>query len=128
MLSEGLLGYLDPEDVATLAEDLSERAEFLEWATDLTGAQVVESVRDAGKEFKAGTARVKFAPKENTAFFLPHGWCELDFKDLFVEAPRLGRDGLMAKVLRFGMRFAPESKRAWFTRAVGVALLGRVED
>ena len=126
VLSEGLLAYLDPEDVATLAEDLSANPEFMEWATDLTGAQVMESVRDAGKEFKAGNSRVKFAPKENTAFFLPYGWRELDFKDLFAEAARLGRDGLTAKVLRFGMRFAPEAKRAWFSRAVGVALLGKV--
>lgn len=127
VVSEGLLAYLEPQEVASLAEDLATHPQFAEWDTDLTGGQVMESVKDAGKEFKAGNSAVKFAPKENTAFFLSHGWCEIGFVDLFEEAPRVGRDSVIGRVMRIAMRFAPESRRAWFKRALGIARLGQVD-
>ena len=123
VFSEGLLTYLEPTEVASLSEDMAAHATFGEWATDITGHQVVEAVRDAGKEFKAGNARVKFAPEENTGFFLPHGWKEREYFDLFAEAPRLGRDTVLARMLRGAIRFLPERRRRFFERGVGVAVL-----
>jgi methyltransferase (TIGR00027 family) len=126
VIAEGLLGYLAPEDVASLACDLAEHPQFVEWDTDLNGSQVSERVLDAAKEHKAeGQAQIKFAPAENTAFFEPHGWSEREYLNLFEEAHKLGRNGFLGKALRFGLRFAPASKRALFERALGVVRLAQ---
>jgi methyltransferase (TIGR00027 family) len=120
-VTEGLLSYLAPEEVASLADDLRAQPAFAEWLTDLSGAQVIGRVHNAGDELKAeGQARARFAPAEGTAFFEPHGWVEVEFRDLFEEAPKMGRDSLLARVLRLLTRLAPAQKRKGLMRAVGV--------
>ena len=43
-----------------------------------------------------------------------------------MEAPKLGRDSLLGRVLRLLMRLLPRDKRKGLERAIGVARLGRV--
>ena len=126
VITEGLLGYLDPESVAELAEDLRDEPHMLEWLSDISGPQVIGRVRNAGDHLKAeGRAQVRFAPAENTAFFEPHGWREVEYRALFAEAPRLGRDSVIGRVVRSVVRFLPESVRRSYDRAIGVVRLGR---
>jgi methyltransferase (TIGR00027 family) len=126
VLAEGLLSYLTPEHVGALADDLIARPHFAEWVTDITGAQVVPRLKSAGDHLKAeGEARARFAPAEGTAFFVPHGWVEAEFRDLFYEGPRLGRDSLPGKVVRGLMRIMPAEKRKGLERGIGVVRLVR---
>jgi methyltransferase (TIGR00027 family) len=127
VLTEGLLGYLPPEEVASLADALHAQPRFVEWMTDLIGAQVVDRVKNAGDDLKAGNSRVVFAPREGTDFFRPHGWCEAAYHDLFEEGPRLGRDSLMGKAVRLFVRALPAAKRKRFERGLGIAQLERSE-
>ena len=122
---EGLLSYLEPDQVGSLAEDLGRRTEFVQWMTDLTGSHVVERLRNAGDHLKAGNAPARFAPAEGTEFFRPFGWEESAFYDLFVEAPRLGRDPLMNRVVRMGARLLPAEQRKKLERGIGIAVLRR---
>jgi hypothetical protein len=69
--------------------------------------------------------RAKFAPAEGTAFIEPHGWVEAEYRDLFLEAPRLGRDSLLGRVLRTLMRLLPSEKRKGLERAIGVVRFTR---
>jgi methyltransferase (TIGR00027 family) len=126
VVSEGLLGYLEPDEVASLADDLHAQTAFAEWLTDLSGSQVIGRVRNAGDHLKEeGQARAKFAPVEGTAFFEPHGWAEVEYRDLFLEAPRLGRDSALGLVLRALMRVLPREKRKGLERAFGVVRFER---
>jgi hypothetical protein len=85
-------------------------------------------VRNAGDHLKAeGRAQVRFAPAENTAFFEPHGWHEVEFRDLFEEAPELGRDSWIGRVMRGALRVLPARVRAGVERTIGVVRLGRSE-
>ena len=130
VITEGLLAYLEPEHVAQLAEDLRDVPSMLEWLTDISSASVMRGrgAGSAGSELKAeDRANVRFAPAENTAFFEPHGWREVEFRSLFLEAPRLGRDSLFARVLRGLLRVLPARTREAFDRTTGVVRLGRVE-
>jgi hypothetical protein len=93
---------------------------------ELTGAQVIRRVRGAGDKYRPEDAKTRFAPQENTRFFAPHGWIEAEYLDLFLEAPRLGRDNLSGKALRGAMRFMPRRLRHGLERGLGVVRLARV--
>ena len=128
VVTEGLLAYLEPEHVAELAEDLRDVPSMLEWLTDISSASVMRGPGNAGSDLKAeDRANVRFAPAENTAFFEPHGWREVEFRSLFLEAPRLGRDTLLGRVLRGALRFLPARTRSEFARTIGIVRLGRTE-
>lgn len=91
VLSEGLLVYLAPEDVAALSRDLHQ-PHFRFWLTDLASPRVLRMMNRAwGKRMQAAGAPFRFAPAEGNAFFLPHGWRELEFHDLLPESRRLNR-------------------------------------
>jgi methyltransferase (TIGR00027 family) len=125
VVTEGLLSYLPPEQVAALSRDLAAHKQFAEWITDLTGAHVVKRVKTAGHELKGGGSAPLFTPEEGTAFFKPHGWVEAGFIGLFSEGPRRGRDTLLSRVVRFVARFVSPEKREMLDRSVGVATLVR---
>ncbi len=125
VLTEGLLSYLAPEVVADLAGDLHTVPTFAEWITELTGAQVMGRVRGAGDKYRPEDAKTRFAPEENTQFFAPYGWTEAEYLDLFLEAPRLGRDNLSGKALRGAMRLMPRRVRQGLERGLGVVRLAR---
>jgi hypothetical protein len=73
VVTEGLLLYLDPPEVASLAEDLQPIATA--WLTDLLTPLATwyfpESWR---KHLSAAKAPIKFAPEDGPAFFAPFGW------------------------------------------------------
>ena len=125
VISEGLLSYLPPENVAALARDLADQPVFARWLTDLTGANVVKRVRTAGHELKGGGSPALFTPEEGSAFFEPFGWIEAAWTGLFSEGPKRGRDSALSRLVRFVSRFMSEEKRVELDRSVGVATLIR---
>ena len=129
VVTEGLLSYLDPEDVADLARDLRARSAFAVWLTDISSGTASRRVKNAGDDLKAvGRARAKFAPAESSAFFRPYGWSEVAYHGLFEEAPRLGRDSLTGRVLRGVLRVLPASARESFSRTIGIARLEQADE
>ena len=125
ILTEGLLSYLPPGEVALLAGDLHAPPTFAEWVTELTGGQVGGRVKGAGDKYRADDAKTRFAPAEGTAFFAPFGWTEGEYLDLFLEAPTFGRDSLLGKALRGVRRVLPKGARAKLERGLGVVRLDR---
>ena len=129
VVTEGLLSYLDPEDVAELALDLRASSAFAVWLTDISSGTMSRHVKNAGDDLKAaGRARARFAPSESSAFFLPYGWAESAYHGLFDEAPRLGRDTLTGRVLRAALRVLPVSAREGFSRTIGIARLEQTDE
>src|SRR4029078_2073204 len=70
VLTEGLLIYLSPDDVAGLARDLRAAQTFRWWVIDLASPALLKWMsRSWGKRVDAGNAPFRFAPEESTKFF-----------------------------------------------------------
>ena len=127
VVTEGLLIYLDPEQVAALATDLHAQPSFQEWLIDLASPQLLKRMsRTWGKSLAEGGAPFKFAPAEGTDFFRPYGWREAQYRSTWEEARRLNRTMKGAWLWNLIGRLMPKSKRDEFRRFSGYVLLERV--
>jgi methyltransferase (TIGR00027 family) len=127
IVTEGLLIYLDPEQVAALATDLHAQPSFQEWLIDLGSPELIKKMsRTWGKDLAAGGAPFKFAPAEGSDFFRPYGWREAVFRSTWEEAQRLNRTMKGAWLWNLIGRLMPKEKRDKFRRFSGYVLLERV--
>jgi methyltransferase (TIGR00027 family) len=127
VISEGLLVYLAPEQVATLATDLHEPSSFREWLIDLASPQLVKRMSKTwGKNLAAGGAPFLFAPAEGTDFFRPYGWREGLFRGTWEEARRLNRTMKGAWIWNLIGKLTSKKGREKFRRFAGYVLLERV--
>lgn len=126
VITEGLLVYLEREEVAALAADLHAAPSFGWWIIDLVAPELLRRIQKMwGSALSAANAPMKFAPAEGTAFFAPHGWKEIEFRSTFEEAHRLRREMSLAWLWRAIGRLYPARKREQFRRMGGVVLLER---
>jgi methyltransferase (TIGR00027 family) len=124
VIAEGLLVYLKPEDVTSLAEDLAAQPAFRWWLIDLGSPALLQFLsRTWGNQLRSGNAPMLFAPEEGTAFFGPAGWKEAEYHAMLDEALRLKRAPRMAWVWRLLGLFASKKRREQFKRFSGIVLL-----
>ena len=91
VLTEGLLIYLEPAQVAAIADDLSS-AGFSRWALELNSPGLIERTKGlVGEKLAAARAPFKFGPPEGPAFFEPHGWRTAEVRSMIKAARRIGR-------------------------------------
>jgi methyltransferase (TIGR00027 family) len=127
VVTEGLLVYLEAEQVAALATDLHAQPSFKEWLIDLASPQLLKRMsKMCGKKLAASGAPLHFGPAESTAFFLPYGWCEAEYRSLWEEANRLHRTIRGAWLWNLIGRLAPKKSRESFRRFSGLVVLERV--
>ena len=127
VVAEGLLIYLDPEQVAALATDLHAQPSFQEWLIDLASPDLLKKMsRTWGKSVAAGGAPFIFAPAEGSEFFRPYGWREEAYRSTWEEAQRLNRTMKGAWLWNLIGRLMPKSRREKFRRFSGYVLLERV--
>jgi methyltransferase (TIGR00027 family) len=75
VLTEGLLIYLSPEEVAQFAEDLSGVDSLQYWILDMHSPRLLAMMqRRTGKALEKVGAPFKFGPAEGPDFFRPHSW------------------------------------------------------
>jgi methyltransferase (TIGR00027 family) len=126
VLSEGLLVYLKPEAVTSLARDLSAQPTFRWWLIDLASPALLQFLsRTWGNQLRSGNAPMLFAPAEGTAFFAPTGWVEAEYHPILDAALRLRRAPRISWVWRLLGLFASRKRRAEFKRFSGIVLLKR---
>lgn len=126
VVTEGLLVYLEPEQVAALARALGAAPAFRWWLTDLAMPRILAMMnRHWGKQMTSSPFR--FAPAEGTAWFTPHGWQEREFRSNWDESFRLNRTMRMGRFWRFVGSLFPRRKRQEMTRMAGVVLFERRE-
>lgn len=126
VVTEGLLVYLTPEQVGSLARDLHAPPQFRWWIIDLAGPWVLKfMIRSWGKSVNKGKAPFLFGPAEGTAFFKPFGWREAQFRSTFDEARRLDRQMRGAWLWGLFGLFASAQKKEEFRRRAGTVLLER---
>ena len=92
VITEGLLIYLEPPQVATLAGELASGTGVRFWLMDLASPMLLQWMERRWKGPRGlQNAPFRFAPAEGTAFFAPHGWREREFHSTWEEAKRLKR-------------------------------------
>jgi methyltransferase (TIGR00027 family) len=126
VVTEGLLIYLAPDQVASLARTLHAQPSMRWWVTDIASPRLlVWMQRSWGKNVAAGNAPFRFATADSAAFFAPLGWRELAFRSGMEEAHRLGREMRFMWLWRFLGRLGSAARREEFRRFSGYLLLER---
>lgn len=99
-LTEGLLIYLSPGEVASLARDLAAVKGFESWIVEVGSPGLLKMLqRQSGDAVNAGGASFKFAPPEGPAFFETCGWRVADVRSLLKAASALKRLPLFLKIV-----------------------------
>jgi len=124
VITEGLLVYLESDDVAALARDLNEVARARWWLSDLASPMLLKRLeKNWSPSLREGNAPFRFGPREGTGFFAPYGWRELEFRSHWDEGIRLKRMMPRAWLWRLFMMIHPPSMRAKIRRMSGMMLL-----
>ena len=127
VVTEGLLIYLTPEQVAALAGDLHRPASFHSWLIDLAHPRLLVMMNKFwGKSGATANAPFLFAPAENTKFFEPYGWREVEFRSSADEARRLHREMSMMWLWRALAMLRSRKVREEFKRFSGIVLFERI--
>ena len=124
VITEGLLVYLEPEEVAALARDLHDVARARWWLTDLGSPMLLKMLEKRWQpKLRGGNAPFKFGPAEGTSFFAPYGWREAEFRSTWDESQRLQRTMPGAWFWTFLMRLQPAKRREEGRRMSGIVLM-----
>jgi methyltransferase (TIGR00027 family) len=124
VVTEGLLVYLTPGQVASLARALHAEPSIRWWLTDIGSPLLLEFMNRAwGKAVRAGNAPFRFGIDDRPAFFEPLGWREVVFRSWLDEGRRLKRQ--MSWLRRLPMRLAPRARRELFRQMSGCLMLER---
>jgi methyltransferase (TIGR00027 family) len=91
VITEGLLIYLNADDVAGLAKDLAAPSSFDSWILDIASPGLLRMLAKRIAKQLHQAAPFKFAPQEGPNFFVPYGWKPIDVRSLLKNAARLKR-------------------------------------
>jgi methyltransferase (TIGR00027 family) len=121
VITEGLIAYLQSEQVARLAAALSAQPSFRWWLTDLASPDLLKRIQKMwGKSLQR--APLIFGPAEGTKFFEPYGWQEKEYRPIFEESFRLNRTMRYARIFRLIGHLYPKRMKERFKRFSGVVL------
>lgn len=124
VITEGLLIYLEAENVADLARDLRDLARAKWWLSDLASPMLLKFLeRQWQPMLKQGNAPFRFGPAENTGFFAPFGWREVEFRPHWEESQRLKRTMPNAWIWNILRWLQPKKRREAMKRFSGIMLL-----
>lgn len=126
VITEGLLVYLESDQVAGLARDLHDIAHATWWLTDLASPMLLKFLeKQWAPKLKEGNAPFRFGPAEGTAFFTPFGWRETEFRSTWDESFRLQRTMRGAWLWKLLSHLQPKAKQEAGRRMSGIVLLQR---
>ncbi|HSN18393.1 MAG TPA: SAM-dependent methyltransferase [Gammaproteobacteria bacterium] len=132
VVTEGLLVYLEPEQVKTLAADLHQPPTFKRWLMDIASPALLKllvrrgDIRPDNTLHGSDAVQFKFAPEEHVEFFRPYGWTPGEYRDTGTEARRIKRleIPLLFKLMSAVMMLSPKV-RAKMRTFSGIAALER---
>ena len=120
VMTEGLLVYLESEQVLALGKDLADTSSFQRWIIDLQSPGLLKMLQKKLGE-QMTTTPMKFGPPEGPDFFLKCGWRPLEVRGMMKTANKLGRLPLLMRLFAW----LPESPAAGNRPWGGICLLGR---
>ncbi len=125
VITEGLLIYLPPDDVAAFAEDLATVPAFGRWLLDLASPGLLKMLmREIGDELGAAGAPMKFAPDNGVDFFRAHGWQPVEVRSMIKAAAKIKRLPLALRLIALLPEQPHPGQRPWS----GICLLERHES
>ena len=99
VLTEGVLMYLAPEEVARLARELSSLARFKAWVLEIVSPEAIQNMRHTvGRLIDPQEASFQFGPAEGPNFFKPCGWKLREVQGVLKTAVQLGRTPIDPKL------------------------------
>jgi len=102
IITEGLLIYLSPEEVAALAQDLASPPPFQDWALDLASPGLLRLMqKQVGSHLNRASAPFKFGPEAGPGFFKPHGWRPAEVRSIGKTGARTRRAPFLLRLLSF---------------------------
>jgi methyltransferase (TIGR00027 family) len=103
VMSEGLVVYLDQDEVTKLAEDLLRPGSFNTWALDMVSPRLMQMMQASNdqKNLSQAGAPLKFAPVEGPAFFSRLGWAPVEVSSLLHTAAALKRLSFRMRLFAF---------------------------
>jgi methyltransferase (TIGR00027 family) len=123
VITEGLLIYLTPPEVGSLAEDLAAAPGFQRWVCEIVSPGLLRRLqREIGVRLSEADAPLKFGPEQGPAFFAEHGWEPVDVRSMLRTAARLKRVPLWMRLMS---RLPESTGRQGSSPWAGVCLLGR---
>ena len=124
VITEGLLVYLESDQVIELARDLHDIARAKWWLTDLASPKLLQFLEKQWQpKLRQGNAPFRFGPAEGTAFFAPFGWNEAEFRSTWDESIRLDRMMPGGWLWNFLSKFQSPRKREANRRMSGIVLM-----
>ena len=124
VITEGLLIYLNADQVADLARELHAVARPKYWLTDLASPMLLKFLeKQWAPKLREGNAPFQFGPAGGTAFFAPFGWREAEFRSTWDESFRLQRSMRGAWLWKLLSRLQSRQKREAGRRMSGIVLL-----
>ena len=90
VVTEGLLVYLDDDEVRILGRELAAQPRVRWWITDVT-SPAIRRMLSKGMGAHLDNAPMKFAPSEGVAFFESLGWSATEIRSMYREAVRFRR-------------------------------------
>jgi methyltransferase (TIGR00027 family) len=115
IVTEGLLVYLSPAEVGSLATDLAQPRSFQSWVLDLASPGLVRRLRQSkGSQLRQGSAELKFGPPEGPEYFARYGWKPVEVHSLLKTAAPLRRLPFWMRVLAILPESnGPQGSRPW---------------
>src|SRR5258708_3696404 len=127
VMDELILRAITRDGVDTVLNLAAQRA-FRWWLIDIASPLLLQWMqRTWGKTATAGNAAFIFAPAEDTKFFAPYGWREVEYRNTMDEGIRLKRVPKMMFLWRILGLFASRARKEQFKRFSGIVLLERRE-
>lgn len=124
VITEGLLVYLEPAQVAALAESLNKIAKAKWWISDIATPLLLKRLKKSwSKKLAEGNAPFLFAPKNSMEFFESFGWNQTDFRSTWSESLRLNRPMQFAWFWNLLMKIQPKAQREAGVRMSGIIML-----
>lgn len=114
VLTEGLLIYLSPEEVAAFARDLAGVASFQRWILDLASPGLLQMMRKSAGKALERVAPFKFGPAEGPDFFGAHGWNAIQVQGVLKTAAQFGRPPFILRLMaRLPESTGRQGNRPW---------------
>jgi methyltransferase (TIGR00027 family) len=122
VITEGLMIYLNADEVAGLAHDLAAPPAFRSWIVDVASPGLLRMLKKRMSSQLHRAAPFKFAPEEGPKFFERYGWKVTEVHSLLKNAARLKRLSLLLRLVAL----LPETETSRRDRPwSGVCLLTR---
>jgi methyltransferase (TIGR00027 family) len=124
VLTEGLLVYLTPSQVSSLAAQLRLEAQAQWWVADLISPLLRKTMGTIWHSQLGGAeAPFQFAPQDSRGFFEALGWKEYEFHSTWADSIRLRRTAPLAAMWDGLWKWSGPATQEALRRMSGVALL-----